>query len=277
MRSGAGADDVYIPTLWYYDLLLFTSDQEMPTASISNMDADELEAGCDNAAGEHAENNECQILQEHNNESESQDTELQENTDTGVKKNVLTQNSHASQSKPPLSTPKSTNVTTRQKVKSNFNKQNAEFMQFCRNQLQMTNNVISEYDAVGISWSEKLKRMDSTQAILAEALVNKVMTQGLLKKLTCTTTLSDTEQTRNTSISSCSRYTVLSNSSGQQWQFTSPSDQDCNQQRQVLSPSEQESDQQWQVTSPPVTEQAIETSSTNIVDFYNTAADNIDG
>lgn len=163
-------------------------------------------------------------------------------------------------------------------------------MEFCRNQLQMTNNVISEYDAVAISWSEKLKRMDSTQAILAEALVNKVMTEGLLKKLTCTTTLLDTEETRNTPISSCSRYTVLSNSSRQQWHFTSPPaqdssqqcqvtsppQQDSDQQWQVLSPSEQDSDQQWQVTSPPVTEQAVETSSTNIVDFYNTAADNID-
>lgn len=31
-------------TLWYYDLLLFTSDQEIPTASISNMDTEEIEA-----------------------------------------------------------------------------------------------------------------------------------------------------------------------------------------------------------------------------------------
>lgn len=90
MRSGAGADDVYVPTLWYYDLLLFTSDQEIPTASISNMDTDELEAGCDNGAEEQAENNESQILQEHNNESESQDTEVRENTDTGVKKIINT-------------------------------------------------------------------------------------------------------------------------------------------------------------------------------------------
>ncbi|KAK9711262.1 Alcohol dehydrogenase transcription factor Myb/SANT-like [Popillia japonica] len=36
-RSGASADDVYVPSLWYYDLLLFTKDQEMPTSSISNI------------------------------------------------------------------------------------------------------------------------------------------------------------------------------------------------------------------------------------------------
>lgn len=37
-RSGASADDVYTPVLWYYDLLLFLKDQETPRASISNID-----------------------------------------------------------------------------------------------------------------------------------------------------------------------------------------------------------------------------------------------
>ncbi|XP_077113889.1 uncharacterized protein LOC143769244 [Ranitomeya variabilis] len=30
MKSGAGTDDVYVPKLWYYDLLAFTQDQEIP-------------------------------------------------------------------------------------------------------------------------------------------------------------------------------------------------------------------------------------------------------
>ncbi|CAJ0940110.1 unnamed protein product [Ranitomeya imitator] len=30
MKSGAGTDDVYVPELWYYDLLAFTRDQEIP-------------------------------------------------------------------------------------------------------------------------------------------------------------------------------------------------------------------------------------------------------
>ena len=29
-RSSAGTDELYQPHLWYYDLLLFTKDQEMP-------------------------------------------------------------------------------------------------------------------------------------------------------------------------------------------------------------------------------------------------------
>ncbi|XP_031334690.1 uncharacterized protein LOC116164626 [Photinus pyralis] len=35
-KSGAGGDDIYTPHLWYYSLLLFTSDQEEPRDTISN-------------------------------------------------------------------------------------------------------------------------------------------------------------------------------------------------------------------------------------------------
>ncbi|KAK4871684.1 hypothetical protein RN001_015808 [Aquatica leii] len=34
--SGTGADDVYEPHLWYFDLLLFTTDQEMPVESVDS-------------------------------------------------------------------------------------------------------------------------------------------------------------------------------------------------------------------------------------------------
>ncbi|CAJ0922638.1 unnamed protein product [Ranitomeya imitator] len=33
MKSGAGTDDVYVPKLWYYDLLAFTRNQEIPRLS----------------------------------------------------------------------------------------------------------------------------------------------------------------------------------------------------------------------------------------------------
>lgn len=40
-RSGASQDEIYNPTLWYYDLLLFTKDQELPTDSLSNLGENE--------------------------------------------------------------------------------------------------------------------------------------------------------------------------------------------------------------------------------------------
>jgi hypothetical protein len=36
LHSGAGEDDR--PYLWYYDLLLFLTDQETPRATVTNMD-----------------------------------------------------------------------------------------------------------------------------------------------------------------------------------------------------------------------------------------------
>lgn len=36
-KSGAGATDIYVPTLWYYDLLLFLMEQDVPRPSISNV------------------------------------------------------------------------------------------------------------------------------------------------------------------------------------------------------------------------------------------------
>ncbi|CAG9822156.1 unnamed protein product [Phaedon cochleariae] len=44
-RSGASADDIYQPTLWYFQLLQFTIDQETATDSISNMESSTSEVG----------------------------------------------------------------------------------------------------------------------------------------------------------------------------------------------------------------------------------------
>lgn len=40
-RSGAGAEDVYVPHLWYYDLMTSLQDQETPRRIVSNMDEDD--------------------------------------------------------------------------------------------------------------------------------------------------------------------------------------------------------------------------------------------
>ncbi|KAJ8884757.1 hypothetical protein PR048_010953, partial [Dryococelus australis] len=36
-HNGSSTDELYTPTLWYYDILLFAMDQEMPSASVLNM------------------------------------------------------------------------------------------------------------------------------------------------------------------------------------------------------------------------------------------------
>lgn len=37
-RSGAGTDDIYQPNLWYFQYLIFLSDQETPRESVSSID-----------------------------------------------------------------------------------------------------------------------------------------------------------------------------------------------------------------------------------------------
>ena len=39
--SGAGADDTYTPSLWYFQELLFLTDQEVPRKGISNLESPE--------------------------------------------------------------------------------------------------------------------------------------------------------------------------------------------------------------------------------------------
>jgi hypothetical protein len=39
--SGAGADDTYTPGLWYFQELLFLTDQEVPRKGISNLESHE--------------------------------------------------------------------------------------------------------------------------------------------------------------------------------------------------------------------------------------------
>lgn len=43
-RSGAGEEEIFKPSLWYFDLLHFLSDQETPRHSTNTMDETEESA-----------------------------------------------------------------------------------------------------------------------------------------------------------------------------------------------------------------------------------------
>lgn len=47
-KTGSSAEDVYVPNLWYYHLLLFTADQEENRSAASTMDSDEEEEETEN-------------------------------------------------------------------------------------------------------------------------------------------------------------------------------------------------------------------------------------
>lgn len=50
---------------------------------------------------------------------------------------------------------------------------------------------LSEFELTGMNIAKKLARMDETQAIYAESLINNVIRKGLLKKLKEETDLCD--------------------------------------------------------------------------------------
>lgn len=66
-------------------------------------------------------------------------------------------------------------------------KANLDFMQECQKALKQSTTETTEYEAVGINVAKKLDKMDNTQAIYAETLINLVLQKGLLKQLTANT------------------------------------------------------------------------------------------
>lgn len=49
-KSGSGVDEIYVPKLWYYNLLQFLTDQEEPRASRSNISIDDEETITDDVS-----------------------------------------------------------------------------------------------------------------------------------------------------------------------------------------------------------------------------------
>jgi len=82
-----------------------------------------------------------------------------------------------------------------------------EFLKVCTKAL--TTNDITEYDAIGINVASKLKRMNETQYIYAESLINKVLTQGLLGTLTSESDICEKSSFRQTPLSSYSNYSYV--------------------------------------------------------------------
>lgn len=45
-KSGNSTDDIYTPTLWYFEDMMFICDQELPRESTSNMESVNEEVSC---------------------------------------------------------------------------------------------------------------------------------------------------------------------------------------------------------------------------------------
>ncbi|XP_068086247.1 uncharacterized protein [Anabrus simplex] len=117
-RRGAGADDIYEPTLWYHGLLLFTKDQDFY--------------------------------------------------------------------REPPSVPKK-KLKTSKRLEVDM----ASFIQSCSAVLNEKPKESDDCDALGKYVSQKLRKMNGTRQIYAEALIQKIITKGLLEKLNENTDIVD--------------------------------------------------------------------------------------
>ncbi|XP_073411332.1 uncharacterized protein [Dendrobates tinctorius] len=74
-KSGAGTDEVNVPTLWYYDLLGFTRDQELPRKTVSSMRPNvhpdtEIENDPDTPVGDTSSSDPCSDTEQRKQQSQ---------------------------------------------------------------------------------------------------------------------------------------------------------------------------------------------------------------
>lgn len=176
--------NVYVPSLWYYNLMLFTVEQGSRSPSkkspkrvskISpikikreqNESSDEMDLDDeDDSDDDYCEMSEIQYM-------DSQSNQLQEPHSTDQSRAYSTQ-SNATDRKRKSSCPE----TTYESGLSDCP---------CRK------HDVDEFEATGISVTKKLRRMDAFQAICAEFLINSILKRGLLKTLLPSTTLCDSQ------------------------------------------------------------------------------------
>ncbi|GLV39306.1 hypothetical protein CBL_13840 [Carabus blaptoides fortunei] len=159
-RSGAGTDDTYEPTLSYFELLLFTRDQEVPVSSIETAEFTD------------SENSECQTKNEEILETQD---ELHEETVSRPEMNFQKPMTPKKRNMPTLlsdETPSRKKNSFKLHQEAQRQQQN-QFYKACTQVLQQKDT--DEFEAIGINIAAKLKKMDSVQQLLAEGLINKIL------------------------------------------------------------------------------------------------------
>ncbi|KAL4104590.1 hypothetical protein QTP88_019884 [Uroleucon formosanum] len=153
-RSGRSTDEIYEPTLWYYDYLLFTKDQDTPLSSVSNLSPEMFN-----------EDNE-------NNEFDSNYV----NSSIGIGENSIEPTNEQVFKSPVVSIQKSKKRKRDENV--------SEFMKTCASALSSVSEQLDECDAIAVNIAAKLKKMNPTQQILAKSLFQKIIKKGLFNQLT---------------------------------------------------------------------------------------------
>ncbi|KAM3912758.1 uncharacterized protein RB166_018200 isoform 1-T2 [Leptodactylus fuscus] len=155
-KTATSDEDVYVPRLWYFDLLKFTIGQEFPKVGSSNSESQECRAD------EEPMDETMEILEDSTNVSQVTSNSQSEDVDYDPQEDV------------PF-------VRKRKKAKLyNEDDLSNELLSQAAAILSKNND---EYDAFGITVASKLRRMDEKQRLVAEVLIMDVLYKGMLNQL----------------------------------------------------------------------------------------------
>ncbi|KAL4720622.1 hypothetical protein ACJJTC_015250, partial [Scirpophaga incertulas] len=151
MKSGSGTDDIYQPTLWYFNEMSFLRDQETASDSQSSMDMD-TQSTIRSPGGE------------------SEHSKLDNNYTQGTAPSLLQNLLYSSRACFAIFIPK----TKDKKLKR---KSDDELMQLAVNRLRQKPG---EYENWALSCAADLKKMEPTQQIFAKSAIAAIIMEGQL-------------------------------------------------------------------------------------------------
>ncbi|KAG8240517.1 hypothetical protein J6590_106751 [Homalodisca vitripennis] len=166
-RSGASADDTYTPTLWYFELMKFTAEQEQPRKTKSNLDEDE----------ENIIEEEGSIVEEELNEGD---------VNNGDNEQTLNRGSPSTAAKRRKTSPK------KKKTKNDrAEEERRQRKAILEKASAVLNQPEDDYNDLGKTYAAKLRRMPASQRDIADKLITDVLFKGLQNNLTNSTVIMD--------------------------------------------------------------------------------------
>ncbi|XP_023311010.1 uncharacterized protein LOC111691845 [Anoplophora glabripennis] len=172
IKSGASADTVYHPKLWYYDLFDFLSDQETPRESTSNLDP--------------VEENSSEIWSTQENENSHIADDL---NSTSCERPSTTDNAGSSTENEnvPCSSGEGNTFIARSRPGKQKRSQDSltnEVLTTVRDHFKRPYLQEDRFDIIAKSFAIKLRELDKRQSLIAEKLINDVIFEAELGHLT---------------------------------------------------------------------------------------------
>ncbi|XP_018118361.1 uncharacterized protein LOC108716617 isoform X1 [Xenopus laevis] len=171
-KSGASADDVYVPRLWYYDLLTFTIDQEVSRNSLSSYETNEQLQSQNDTISEF---------------TQATASSINESTQNNTVNNEVQPSTPRSEVQ--LSTPRSEVQlsTPRSQSNANKNRKRKQRIDDFSNQILTDAEALlhkpgDEFEAFSYTVASKLRRMDEDQRLISELLISDILAKGLQRK-----------------------------------------------------------------------------------------------